>query len=520
MRILYADADVASAERLLPMLSEPPAQRAPGHRPQIEHAQSVADARALIEAACTLHAADTGFDLLLTDLRLPDGAGIELLSEVQARRLPTAVVVLSHPGNEADVAAALRAGADGHLSKDGDLLRQLWPTLDSALDRMQSVRGPTAQALRLLYVEPDVLEADLLRRHLQRHAPQIALQVVPDAKAALETIPATDDCSIDAVLCGGGDAHSHEVLRQLRAARGAELPVILVLEEGSPECFDNALRAGASEVLHKHVHWLQSLPMTVTNVWQRLQDRRELTALRERQAKLEARIARRSRSLATVRRDIDAIVGAISHDLRAPLRGIDGLTALLQQRGGADDDARHMLGLLREGAKKLDDQVVGLVRYARVARDPLKRAPVRVSSLVRHCLEPWRHEIEGRGIVVRLGELPDCHADVERLQQVFSILLTNAIKFTRRQSRPRIDVGATELDGTLGYFVRDNGVGFDMRYASKLFGPFQRLHRIDEFEGAGIELAIASRLVELHGGRIAVMAIKDEGATFTFNLGR
>ncbi len=157
-----------------------------------------------------------------------------------------------------------------------------------------------------------------------------------------------------------------------------------------------------------------------------------------------------------------------------------------------------------------------LLTFSRLSRAPLKKQEIDTDKLVRHVVEGL--ELEGRMVEVKIGELPPCQGDPALLKQVWVNLLSNAVKYTRQRESAIIEIGCNSEKGANVYFVRDNGAGFDMRYADKLFGVFHRLHRTDEFEGTGVGLAIVQRVIHRHGGRIWADAAVDRGATFYFTL--
>jgi light-regulated signal transduction histidine kinase (bacteriophytochrome) len=161
-----------------------------------------------------------------------------------------------------------------------------------------------------------------------------------------------------------------------------------------------------------------------------------------------------------------------------------------------------------------------LLRLSRLGRQPLSKEPVSIRALVEEVLAQLREEQPDRHIEIRVADLPDAVGDRSLLKQVFVNLLSNAFKFTRRREAAILEVGCKEQDGETIYFVRDNGAGFDMQFAQRLFGVFQRLHRAAEFEGTGVGLSIVQRIVRRHGGRVWAEAEADKGATFLFTLGR
>jgi light-regulated signal transduction histidine kinase (bacteriophytochrome) len=173
---------------------------------------------------------------------------------------------------------------------------------------------------------------------------------------------------------------------------------------------------------------------------------------------------------------------------------------------------------VRDNTQQMGRLIDDLLTFARLGRQPLARQPLAPTALVRACLDELRSEQGERRVAVEVGELPVCEGDPALLKQVFFNLLSNALKYTRSREEARIEVGSEERAGERSYYVRDNGVGFDMRYAEKLFGVFQRLHRAEEYEGTGVGLAIVQRIVHRHGGRVWAEAEVERGAAFFFSL--
>ncbi|MEK8052345.1 response regulator [Ideonella sp. DXS22W] len=516
MRILLLEDNAHDADLIGRALVE--AGLVDSQREGLNVAGTLAEAQALLDGPVV-------FDLLLADLQLPDGHGLDLVLALRAQARAITIVALTGQGDEGVAIAALRAGADDYLVKRAELQPQLGATLRAAHARRGREQQRRGQALRVLYVEPHALDVDLARRHLERHAPHLRIEAVPDAATALARLPADAGSAsdIDIVLTDfrlPGDS-GLDLLKALREGRGLDLPVLLTTGQGSEDVAAEALRLGATDYLPKHAHFLAVLPVALENAWHRVQAAREQAALQRLNAELEQRVAERTRALETSNRELDAFAYSVSHDLRAPLRSIDGLSSLLLRDhvAGIDDDGRHMLQLLRDSAQRMDRLIRDLLSFARSAREPLARQPVPVRALVQSCLDEHAQVLAQRGVTVQLGELPDCEADTRLLRQAFANLIDNALKFTARQTAPWIAVrGWREACGAVVYEVRDNGAGFDMRYAGKLFGVFQRLHRADEFEGTGVGLAIVARIVERHGGRIAAEAAPGEGACFTLSF--
>ncbi|MBE0544403.1 MAG: PAS domain S-box protein [Verrucomicrobia bacterium] len=232
--------------------------------------------------------------------------------------------------------------------------------------------------------------------------------------------------------------------------------------------------------------------------------------LQEKNTELQAAVA-----------ELESFSYSISHDLRAPVRAMGGFARLLQQDYAAHlpAEAQQQLTRICDSAGKMGQLIDGLLAFSRLSRQPLNKRKVSPDKIVQRALEELQSEQAGRRVKIVTGRLPDCQADARLLQQVFANLLSNAFKYSRHRDPALIEIGARQQNGTPVYFVKDNGAGFDMQYAGKLFGVFQRLHRHEEFEGTGVGLAIAQRIVHRHGGRIWAEAEPEKGASFHFTLG-
>ncbi len=237
-------------------------------------------------------------------------------------------------------------------------------------------------------------------------------------------------------------------------------------------------------------------------------------------SELEERVATRTAELENANRELEAFSYSVSHDLRSPLRTVDGFAqAMIEDCGdGLSRDGRRYLGIIREGAQRMGTLIDDLLAFSRIGRLSIKRRPLDTRKLVQACLDSLRAEEGERNIEVTIDALPESQADPALLRQVWSNLLSNAFKYTRTRERARIEVGCVRAGGADVFFVRDNGVGFDPSYAHKTFKVFERLHRAEEFEGTGVGLAIVQRIVTRHGGKVWADARPDGGATFSFTL--
>lgn len=238
---------------------------------------------------------------------------------------------------------------------------------------------------------------------------------------------------------------------------------------------------------------------------------------------LNHQLERRSSDLEATNKELEAFAYSVSHDLRAPLRHIVGYAELLQKHSSSatDDKGRHYMTTILESAKRMGALIDDLLAFSRIGRAETRETMVSLDQLIREVQSEVAQETEGRNIAWRVAALPDLYGDRSMLKLVLLNLVSNAIKFTRTRPSPEIQIGSSEQrsDGFV-IFVKDNGVGFDMKYVNKLFGVFQRLHRADEFEGTGIGLATVQRIVHRHGGRAWAEGQVGVGATFYFSLPR
>jgi PAS domain S-box-containing protein len=240
----------------------------------------------------------------------------------------------------------------------------------------------------------------------------------------------------------------------------------------------------------------------------------------EQIAQLNSELRARVGELTGLNAELESFNYSISHDLRAPLRHIDGFSKILLAQHGAQvpDSAKAYMERICEGARRMSRMVDELLDLSRTSRREMARRPTELNPLLGEVLRELEPDLHGRQIEWRIGDMPAVDCDPAHARQVFANLLSNAVKFTRSRSPACIEVGQTCRDGQMVLFVRDNGVGFSMKNADKLFGVFQRLHRAEDFEGTGVGLATVQRIVHKHGGRIWAEAAPDQGATFYFTM--
>jgi PAS domain S-box-containing protein len=235
---------------------------------------------------------------------------------------------------------------------------------------------------------------------------------------------------------------------------------------------------------------------------------------------LEQRVDERTAQLNSTIRELEAFSYSISHDLRAPLRAIDGFSKMLYDdyHSSLDDEGKRLIEIIRNNTTNMGRLIDGLLAFSRLGRQQMGHTHFAMGDLVKDAIEEVRGGMNGRNVEFRVGNLPDAEGDRILLRQVLINILSNAVKFSRDRNPAIIEVGSHQEQDRNTFYVRDNGVGFESRYADKMFGVFQRLHAATEFEGSGLGLAIVQRIVHRHGGRVWAEGTPGQGATVYFSL--
>jgi light-regulated signal transduction histidine kinase (bacteriophytochrome) len=282
--------------------------------------------------------------------------------------------------------------------------------------------------------------------------------------------------------------------------------------EGTISTAVEAMKVGAFDYILKPFKLSAILPV--------LSRALAIKQLRMENAALELELREHATKLEAANRELEAFSYSVSHDLRAPLRAITGFSRILIEDHEQEFsvEAKRLLDNVITGANRMGQLISDLLEFSRLSREPLTKQVVSISSLVQEVLGELNNQLYHRCVDIRIGDLPNTLGDPSLLKQVWINLISNAFKFTRVRELSIIEVGCQQLDGEQIYFVKDNGAGFDMRYAKKLFGVFQRMHSAEEFEGTGIGLSIVNRIVQRHGGRIWADSTPDVGTLFQFTL--
>jgi signal transduction histidine kinase len=287
----------------------------------------------------------------------------------------------------------------------------------------------------------------------------------------------------------------------------AEAIGVITLSSPTPSAFDSEHRDIALEV---------ATPIAIAIQHARLREE-----LARQTAELEHRVAERSAAVRAATAELETVLYSVSHDLRAPLRHLLGFCRLMLEETGPElpASALHYAKRIHEAADRMNSLVDDLVTLSRLGRQDLLRRRLDLTPLVEDVVGQLGSAANGRSIEWQIEELPTVEGDPNLIKMAVTNLLSNAVKFTRPRDRAVIRVWPIDADGQVGIAITDNGVGFRMAYAGKLFGMFQRLHRADEFEGNGAGLAVVQRIVHKHGGRVWAEAEPDKGATFYLTLG-
>jgi len=296
--------------------------------------------------------------------------------------------------------------------------------------------------------------------------------------------------------------------------KDSNLVGIIMTGEGTIATAVTAMKSGALDYILKPFKLSAMLPV--------LERALTVRRLRMENARLERQVRQRTIELEATNKELEAFSYSVSHDLRTPLRHIIGYSDALKETTGSSlpEEEATFLNRIGKSAREMNKLIDDLLTFSRTSRVEMQRAPVNLSGLLEEVIQGLTPEMEGRNIVWEKKPLPEVTADPSLLRQVLSNLVFNAIKYTRPRNPAHIEIGCKMEAAETVFYVKDNGVGFDMEHCDRLFGVFQRLHEKSEFEGTGIGLANVRRIITRHGGRTWAEGKIDEGATFYFSLPR
>jgi light-regulated signal transduction histidine kinase (bacteriophytochrome) len=235
---------------------------------------------------------------------------------------------------------------------------------------------------------------------------------------------------------------------------------------------------------------------------------------------LEQNVKERTRQLEAANKELEAFSYSVSHDLRAPLRHINGFIDLLNRNNSTqlDSDGLRFLNIITDSTHEMGNLIDSLLTFSRLSKTEMRRVKINSKSIVNRALKTFSDELTGRTVKINISDLPDAMGDENLINQVWVNLMSNALKYSRNKEKAVIDIGGKVENGEVIFHIKDNGAGFDMKYADKLFGVFQRLHKASDFEGIGIGLANVNRIVMRHGGKCWAESEVGKGATFLFSV--
>jgi signal transduction histidine kinase len=442
---------------------------------------------------------------------------------------------------------ALDAGADAFVRKEQDtaiILTRLRAILRSA--HHHEAAGGTASLLgpkRILAVDDSMTYLHELAGQLRQDGYDVVLARSGEEAIEMLAVQGIDCILLDLVMPG---LSGHEACRRIKSSQmWRDIPLVMLTAQEERGAMIEGINAGADDYITKSSDFevlrarlrAQLRRKQFEDEHRRIREQllhKELEAAQARAALLERKrseeqisalndhLRRHADQLESANRELDAFCHSVSHDLRAPLRHVDGFAELLNRHAGAALDAqgRSYLAMISDSARTMGQLIDDLLEFSRMGRREMVSTRVPLGTLVGDVIGALAPDSQGREIDWEIHALPEISGDPTMLRLVLMNLIGNAVKYTGTRERARIEIGAMELESETMVFVRDNGVGFDMQYAHKLFGVFQRLHAADEFEGTGIGLANVRRIVGRHGGRTWAEAAVDQGATFWFSVPR
>jgi two-component system, NtrC family, sensor kinase len=480
-------------------------------------------------------AADRRPNAIVVDGVMPgiDGGTMIRRIRLDAAMRGTPCILLTASEDTGAELSALDSGADAFVRKEGDI-EVILAKLAAALRRSATAPAGDTVSLsgphKILAVDDSQTYLQALAEMLRAEGYDVILARSGEEALELLAIQSVDCILLDWIMPGIGGKETCVRIKSTPIFR--DLPIILLTAREDRAAMLEGLGAGADDYIPKSSE-LDVLRARVRAQIRRKQFEDENRHIREEllRREFEAAEARAARELAETKaalvaalerknKELEAFSYSVSHDLRAPLRSIDGFSKVLLEDYGEvlDQIAQGHLRRVRAAAQKMGELIDDLLKLSRVSRGELRRDQARLSTIAEAVADDLRRKEPERKVAIHVREGLVAEADNGLMRVLFDNLLGNAWKFTSKTAGARIEFDRETRDGELVYFVRDNGAGFDMTYASKLFSPFQRLHRDAEFPGTGIGLATVYRIVDRHGGRIWAEGAVGNGATISFTL--
>jgi signal transduction histidine kinase len=486
------------------------------------------------------------FDLLLTDLMMPEIDGITLIRACHEVDRDLACIVMTGHGTVPTAVAALKEGAHDYVLKPfkvNSILTALGRAL--AMRRLQIENIQLRESVSIYELARAISQGLTREEIIERTLAAAARQ--SDAAAAYVLVPDPPDGGVRVAGGAGPDAGTLEcaplteqALGQWVASAAAELEALD--GDAEPQAlfahpFDARIGvavpimaggkvfailgfSSSRTVRRISAGQVKALDVLARTAATALATAALVAELRGMNEGLEQRVHERTRELEAANQDLESFSYSVSHDLREPLRVIEGFCEMFRAEfeAGVPEPGRRILERIWSGASRMTQLINDLLHFSRSGRQPLNCQRVPLRELVVEIVARLREPLGDRPLEVQVAELPDCFADRVLLEQVLVNLLSNAFKFSAPRNPARVEVGVLRQGESVVYYVRDNGVGFDMRHAGKLFGVFQRLHAQEDFQGTGVGLSIVQRIVTRHGGRVWADSRPEEGTTLYFSL--
>jgi two-component system sensor histidine kinase/response regulator len=359
----------------------------------------------------------------------------------------------------------------------------------------------------VLIIDDDPVNLGAMSDYLRHMGLEVL--VARDGPSGLEKASYAQPDLILLDVCMPG-ADGFEICGRLKAEeRTRQIPVIFMTALTETENKIKGFKAGGVDYITKPLQFVEVLARVATHL--------QLNDLRQR---LDLKVTQRTAELEASNKELAELCYSMSHNLRAPLRHIDGYMELFLSHGraGLSDEDLHYLDAVASSARQMGVLIDNLLEFIRTGQVEMQRKRIDMNQALQEALSPVQEASTGRTIEWVISELPSVWGDYSQIRQVWTNLLGNALKFTQSTEATRIEVGSHDGDHEIIFMVSDNGVGFDMQYADNLFGVFQRLHSQEAFEGSGIGLATVKRIINRHGGRVWAEAEPNRGATFYFSL--